>query len=71
MAHTHDGRLTRAQQAVAAVYVHDADALYEEWSRPGIGGRTRPVGLMPYRLREGSHVDPDGNSIHVGSPVEE
>jgi DNA-binding MarR family transcriptional regulator/catechol 2,3-dioxygenase-like lactoylglutathione lyase family enzyme len=51
------------------LYVRDADALYAEWSRPGIGGETRPVGLMEYRLREGSHIDPDGNLIRFGSPV--
>ncbi len=55
----------------AYLYVRDADALYEEWSRPGIGGQTRSVGLMPYKLREGSHVDPDGNLIRFGSPAEE
>jgi DNA-binding MarR family transcriptional regulator/catechol 2,3-dioxygenase-like lactoylglutathione lyase family enzyme len=55
----------------AYLYVRDADALYEEWSRPGIGGQTRPVGPTPYKLREGSHVDPDGNLIRFGSPMEE
>ncbi len=53
------------------LYVRDADALYAEWSRPGIGGETRPVGLMEYRLREGSHTDPDGNLIRFGSPAED
>jgi DNA-binding MarR family transcriptional regulator len=51
--------------------VRDADALFEEWSQPGIGGLTRPVGLMPYGLREGSHVDLDGNEIRFGSEAEE
>jgi DNA-binding MarR family transcriptional regulator len=55
----------------AYLYVRDADALYEEWSRPGIGGRTRPVGPTPYGLREGSHIDPDGNLIRFGSPIDE
>jgi Ser/Thr protein kinase RdoA (MazF antagonist)/predicted enzyme related to lactoylglutathione lyase len=50
------------------LYVEDADALYAEWTRPGIGGITRPVGDTDYRLREGSHVDPDGNLIRFGSP---
>jgi hypothetical protein len=50
--------------------VRDADALYEEWSRPGIAGHTHPVEPTPYRLREGSHVDPDGNLIRFGSPIE-
>jgi hypothetical protein len=46
-------------------------ALYEEWSRPGIAGHTHPVGPTPYKRREGSHVDPDGNVIRFGSPIEE
>jgi Ser/Thr protein kinase RdoA (MazF antagonist)/predicted enzyme related to lactoylglutathione lyase len=50
------------------LYVEDADALYAEWSAPGIGGITRPVGDTDYRLREGSHIDPDGNLIRFGSP---
>jgi DNA-binding MarR family transcriptional regulator/catechol 2,3-dioxygenase-like lactoylglutathione lyase family enzyme len=53
------------------LYVRDADALYEEWSRPGIGGVTRAVGPTDYGLREGSHVDPDGNLIRFGSPDED
>jgi DNA-binding MarR family transcriptional regulator len=55
--------------AAAYLYVRDADALYAEWSAPGIGGHTHPVGPTPYRLREGSHTDPDGNLIRFGSPV--
>ena len=34
--HTHSGS--------AYLYVRDADELYEEWARPGIGGHTFPVG---------------------------
>jgi len=60
-----------SRAASAYLYVRDADALYEEWSRPGIGGQTRPVSPTPYKLREGSHVDPDGNLIRFGSPMEE
>jgi DNA-binding MarR family transcriptional regulator/catechol 2,3-dioxygenase-like lactoylglutathione lyase family enzyme len=52
----------------AYLYVHDADALYTEWSRPGIAGHTHPAGPTAYRMREGSHVDPDGNLIRFGSP---
>ncbi len=58
-----------AHAGSAYVYVRDADALYEEWSRAGIGGRTLPVGPTDYQLREGSHVDPDGNLIRFGSPM--
>jgi DNA-binding MarR family transcriptional regulator len=55
----------------AYLYVRDADELYEEWSRPGVAGQTHPVEPTPYKLREGSHVDPDGNLIRFGSPMEE
>lgn len=54
---------------VAYLYVDDADALAAEWSRPGIGGTTRPVHDTPYGLREGVHIDPDGNVIRFGSPA--
>jgi len=57
--------------AAAYLYVRDADALYAEWSRPGIGGQTRPAEPTPYKLREGSHTDPDGNLIRFGSPMAE
>jgi len=60
----------RARAAAAYLYLRDADALYAQWSRPGIGGRTLPVEPTPYGLREGSHIDPDGNCIRFGSPIE-
>jgi DNA-binding MarR family transcriptional regulator len=60
--HVHDG-------ATAYLYVADADELYEEWTRPGIGGQTGPVHPTPYGLREGAHIDPDGNLIRFGSPM--
>jgi len=53
----------------AYLYVADADALYDEWGRPGIGGLTQRVNDTPYQLREGSHTDPDGNLIRFGSPM--
>ena len=53
----------------AYLYAEDADALYDEWARPGIGGLTGRVGDTPYKLREGSHVDQDGNLIRFGSPM--
>jgi DNA-binding MarR family transcriptional regulator len=60
-----------ARPGSAYLYVRDADALYTEWSRPGIAGHTHPAGPTPYRMREGSHVDPDGNLIRFGSPLED
>jgi catechol 2,3-dioxygenase-like lactoylglutathione lyase family enzyme len=52
------------------LYVEDADELGAEWSAPGIGGQTFVVRDTPYGLREGAHVDPDGNDIRFGSPME-
>jgi DNA-binding MarR family transcriptional regulator len=57
--------------AAAYLYVRDADALYEEWCQPGIGGQTHPVSETPYKLREGSHLDPYGNLLRFGSPTGE
>ncbi len=61
----------QARGGVAYLYVRDADELHAQWSRPGTGGHTHPVEVMPYGLREGSHRDPDGNLIRFGSPVPE
>ena len=58
-----------SRSAQAYLYVDDADALYSEWTRTGVGGTTRPVHDTPYKLREGSHTDPDGNLIRFGSPM--
>jgi len=52
------------------LYVRDADSVHQQWSQPGIGGRTEPVAVTAYDFREGSHVDPDGNRIRFGSPIE-
>jgi hypothetical protein len=59
----------RVGASAAYLYVEDADALFAAWSRPGIGGVTRPVNTTPYTLREGAHIDPDGNLIRFGSPI--
>jgi DNA-binding MarR family transcriptional regulator/catechol 2,3-dioxygenase-like lactoylglutathione lyase family enzyme len=67
----HHGHDAADHAASAYLYLRDADALHEEWSRPGIGGITRPVHPTPYKMREGSHVDPDGNLIRFGSFVEQ
>jgi DNA-binding MarR family transcriptional regulator len=58
-----------AHPGAAYLYVRDADALYLEWTRPGVPGHSHPVRPTPYGLREGSHVDPDGNLIRFGSPA--
>lgn len=51
------------------LYVDDADALAAEWAAAGTGGRDlRPVDT-DYGLREGAHIDPDGNLLRFGSPL--
>ncbi|MGA2521013.1 MAG: MarR family transcriptional regulator [Acidimicrobiales bacterium] len=66
---THAGHDPTHHGSSTYLSVRDADALYEEWSRPGIEGHTHAVGLTDYGMREGSHVDPDGNLIRFGSPA--
>jgi DNA-binding MarR family transcriptional regulator/catechol 2,3-dioxygenase-like lactoylglutathione lyase family enzyme len=55
----------------AYLLVRDAGALCQEWSGPGIAGRTHPAEPTPYGMYEGSHTDPDGNLIRFGSPIKE
>ena len=53
----------------AYIWVDDADALYAEWSQSGAGGRFHPPTDTDYSLREGGHVDEDGNLLRFGSPL--
>ena len=50
------------------LHVPDADAVAAHLQSVGVGGTTMPVD-MDYGIREGRHVDPDGNLIRFGSPV--
>jgi hypothetical protein len=55
-------------RTAAAAYLHvpDADALAAEWADvPRTGA---PVDT-DYGLREGWHIDPDGNLLRFGSPL--
>ncbi|HEY1653062.1 MAG TPA: MarR family transcriptional regulator [Acidimicrobiales bacterium] len=54
---------------VAYLHVRDADALYAEWLAADAGGELHRVETTSYGMREGTHVDPDGNVIHFGSAV--
>lgn len=67
----HHGHDAADHAASAYLYVRDADVVYQEWTRPGIGGTTHPVHATPYQIREGAHVDPDGNLIRFGSFVDD
>jgi catechol 2,3-dioxygenase-like lactoylglutathione lyase family enzyme len=56
--------------SMVSVYlrVDDADALHSEWQVAGVHGRLVEPDDAPYGLREGAHVDPDGNLLRFGSP---
>ncbi len=49
------------------LYVDDADALHDEWSRAGIDGRLVEPTDTTYGLREGACLDRDANLIRFGS----
>ena len=55
-------------RTAAAAYLHvlDADALAAEWA--GVERTGAPVDT-DYGLREGWHIDPDGNLLRFGSPL--
>ncbi|MHB8533257.1 MAG: VOC family protein [Solirubrobacteraceae bacterium] len=56
---------------VSVVYldVDDADALYDECRGAAVRGRLRAPHDTEFPMREGSHLDPDGNVIRFGSPT--
>lgn len=49
------------------LYVDDADALHTEWAASGAAGRMVAPVDTDYGLREGAHVDLDGNLLRFGS----
>jgi uncharacterized protein len=51
------------------LFVADADQLHTEWAATPVGGRLQAPTDTDYGLREGHHVDPDGNLIRFGSPL--
>lgn len=55
--------------SMAYLYVDDADALYARWRAAGVAGRLVVPLDSDYGLREGVHVDPDGNLLRFGSPL--
>jgi hypothetical protein len=49
------------------LYVADADLLYAEWRSAGVSGQFFEPRNMSYGLREGAHIDRDGNVLRFGS----
>lgn len=51
------------------LYVDDADVLFSEWRSSGAIGRFFEPTNTDYGLREGAHIDRDGNLIRFGSAL--
>jgi hypothetical protein len=49
--------------------VADADALHAEWAAAAVAGELVAPFDTDYGMREGSHTDPDGNTVRFGSPL--
>jgi hypothetical protein len=65
-----DGRHEpRRSAAVVYLYVDDADALYAQWRSSGVSGQFHEPVDTEYGLREGAHVDRDGNLLRFGSAL--
>jgi uncharacterized protein len=60
----------RRNTSAVYLYVEDADALLAEWRASGVTGQFFEPTDTDYGLREGAHVDLDGNLIRFGSPLE-
>jgi hypothetical protein len=52
------------------LYVDSADDLHVEWLAAEVPGRLHAPQDTDYGLREGAYVDPDGNLLRYGSPLE-
>jgi hypothetical protein len=57
---------TRTTSAVY-LYVDHADALFAEWRSAGVSGQFFEPHDTEYGLREGGHIDLDGNLLRFGS----
>lgn len=58
-----------ANTCVLYLYVSDADALYAQWRLARPAGRLIAPVDTEYGLREGAHIDPDGNLLRFGSAL--
>lgn len=59
----------RTTTSAVYLYVDDADELYAEWRASGVTGQFFEPEDTEYGLREGAHIDRDGNLIRFGSPL--
>jgi hypothetical protein len=69
----HVGELDGADPATNTVsvylFVGDADQLHTRWAAANVEGQLHAPINTDYGLREGRHIDPDGNTIRFGSPL--
>jgi len=58
---------------VVSIYLHvrDADDLHAHWAAASVPGELVAPIDTDYGMREGHHIDPDGNVIRFGSPQPE
>ena len=63
-----EGHVPATNVVSCYLFVGDADALHAEWVEARTGGQLEAPSDTDYGLREGRHVDPDGNVIRYGSP---
>lgn len=63
------GLSPRRTTSAVYLYVAHADQVHREWSQSEVGGRLHEPVDTDYGLREGAHVDPDGNLLRFGSPI--
>jgi hypothetical protein len=57
----------RRNASAVYLYVDDADALYAQWRAAGVEGQFFEPHDTEYGLREGAHMDRDGNLLRFGS----
>lgn len=58
-----------ANTSAAYLFVDDADSLFAEWRSAGVTGNFVEPEDTDYGIREGAHIDPDGNLIRYGSAL--
>jgi hypothetical protein len=64
-----NGLKPKRNMTAVYLYVEDADALYEEWSRADVDGRLVRPSNTSHGLREGACLDRDANLIRFGSQI--
>lgn len=61
----------RQNASAVYLYVDDAEALFAEWRAAGVQGQFFEPHDTEYGLREGAHIDRDGNLLKFGSRLQE